>query len=117
MENIVGKNLALGIGEGFMDNMAAVNRDIESAIEPLTAERNFKIGGEIDAPVALGTGGRGISSINSGNQSIDKLVSALSKNSNTKLVLQVDKKTLGQIVVEGINDITKLTGVIPLAIV
>ena len=116
MESIVGKNLALGIGEGFMDNMKDVNKDIESAIKPLTAERHFKIGGEIEAPVAVGTSGRSVAPINSGNQSIDNLAAALTKNNNTRLVLKVDKKTLGEITVEGINDITKLTGVIPLAI-
>ena len=35
MENVVGKNLALGIGEGFSDEMKNVNRDIVRSINDL----------------------------------------------------------------------------------
>jgi phage-related protein len=110
MENIVGKNLALGIGEGFMDNMAGVNKDIEKSIAPLT---HMSVSGTISGPSALSTSASGLKPINAGSTSIEALAKALNNN-NKKIILQVDKRTLGQITVEGINDITKLTGSIPL---
>lgn len=109
MENIVGKNLALGIGEGFVSNMAAVNKDIVKAIDPLT---HMSVNGSIDAPALLNTNANGLKPI-SGDNSINNLVTALG-NTNKPIILQVDKRTLGQVVVDGINDITKLTGAIPL---
>jgi phage-related protein/uncharacterized protein YoxC len=36
MANVVGKNLALGIGEGFEDNIKGVNADIEASMNPIT---------------------------------------------------------------------------------
>lgn len=33
MENVVGKNIALGIGKGFADNISDVNKDISDAID------------------------------------------------------------------------------------
>lgn len=116
MESIVGKNLALGIGEGFMKNIAGVNKEIEDSIKPLTADRHFSIGGSIDAPVAMNTSNDRIAPIAKDSQSFDKLAALLGKREgNTTIVLQVDKTTLGKVVVDGINDITKLTGTIPLA--
>lgn len=108
MESVVGKNLALGIGEGFVDNMAAVNKDITKSIAPLT---NMSITGSIKGPSKLQTWSSGL--INTGNNSIDSLVKAIN-GSNKQIVLQVDKRVLGRITAEGINDITKLTGSIPL---
>ena len=32
MADVIGKNLALGIGQGFTDNIGAVNDEIENAI-------------------------------------------------------------------------------------
>lgn len=110
MENIVGKNLALGIGEGFVDSMTDVNKDITKSIAPLT---NMSLSGTISGPSALATSASDLKPVNAGSSSIDNLVKALA-NKNTNIVLKVDKKTLGQITVEGINDITKLTGSIPL---
>ena len=34
MENIIGKNLALGIGKGFEENIGKVNEQIQNAIKP-----------------------------------------------------------------------------------
>jgi hypothetical protein len=103
-------SMALGIGEGFMDNMAGVNKDIEKSIAPLT---HMSVSGTISGPSALSTSASGLKPINAGSTSIEALAKALNNN-NKKIILQVDKRTLGQITVEGINDITKLTGSIPL---
>lgn len=48
METMIGKNLALGIGEGFDENMADVNRKINNAIEleDININRNGGIGGK-----------------------------------------------------------------------
>lgn len=117
MESIIGKNLALGIGEGFMKNIEGVNKEIEDSIKPLAADRHFTIGGSIEAPVAMNTSNDRIAPIASESNSLDRLTALLgNKQGNTTIVLQVDKTTLGKVVVEGINDITKLTGTIPLAL-
>lgn len=95
MENVVGKNLALGIGEGFMSNIAGVNKEIENSISPLSHASNFSIKG-----------------INTDSK-LDNVLSALTGN-NQPVILQVDGKTLGQVVVNRINQTTKQTGAIPL---
>ena len=51
MENIIGKNLALGIGKGFEENIAGVNKEIQSAMNfesPTVNVRKSIIGGETD---------------------------------------------------------------------
>ena len=50
MANVIGKNLALGIGEGFEDNIKGVNDEITSAMDiaspTVTVRRNFANSGE-----------------------------------------------------------------------
>ena len=115
MENVVGKNLALGIGEGFVENMKAVNKDIESAMKPIST--GYSITGNIEAPAAMNANRSSVAPVDASNPTLDKLVEALgNKSNNSTIVLKVDKRVLGQVTAEGINDITKLTGNIPLVI-
>lgn len=115
MENIVGKNLALGIGEGFMDTITDVNKEIIKSMEPLTEARTFSIDGEVAAPTPIVTSRTPMKPINTENTSVDKLAGTIASQKGT-IVLKIDKKVLGEVTVEGINDITKQTGVIPLVI-
>lgn len=112
MKNQVGKNLALGVGEGFMSSIKDVNKEIEDSMQPLTQARSFSITGNINAPEALGFGTSAIKSINTDNK-LDNVLSALTSN-DKPIILQVDGKTLGQVVVNRINQTTKQTGAIPL---
>ena len=44
----------------------------------------------------------------------ERIAAKQSGNSNKPIYLVVDKRVLGEVSAEGINDITKLTGTIPL---
>lgn len=115
MKSLIGKNLALGIGEGFVNTMTDVNKDIIKSMEPLTQARSFDIVGEVDVPQSLNTARTPMKPINTENTSVDKLAGAITSQKG-RIVLKIDKKVLGEATVEGINDITKLTGEIPLLI-
>lgn len=112
MKDEIGSFLALGIGEGFTDEMASVNKEIEKSMIPLTQARTFSITGNLDAPASLNYSGSSLRGIAT-DTSYSNLLNALG-NTNKPIILQVDKRTLGQVVAEGINDITKISGAIPL---
>lgn len=112
MEDEIGSFLALGIGEGFTNEMNSVSKEIEKSMIPLTQARTFSITGNVSAPTALNYSGSSLKGIAT-DTSYNNLLTALG-NTNKPIILQVDKRTLGQVVAEGINDITKITGAIPL---
>ena len=98
-----------------MDNIAGVNKEITAAVKPLTQARTFSITGEIEPITPLSMTRTSMKPINTENTSVDNLAKALNSKPGT-IVLKIDKKVLGEATVEGINDITKQTGVIPLVI-
>lgn len=113
MEDKVGRFLAAGIGEGFMSEIGGVNREIENSLKPLTAARSFSISGNVEALAPLGSGTGSISPIDGNNRFINRLASAMSGDGRP-IILKVDKRVLGQVSAEGINDITRLSGEMPL---
>ena len=114
MKDKVGKYLALGIGEGFVSEMGAVNKEIQDSMKPLTAARNFSISGEIEAPVAIKANSGSLASLENNNGWFTKLASTLNGNDSKQIILQVDGKTFAQASINSINQLTKQTGSLPL---
>ena len=114
MRDKVGKYLALGIGEGFVDEMGAVNKEIQDSMKPLTVAKSFNITGNIQAPAPIKTNGGSIDSLENNSGWFNKLATAINGNDEKQIILQVDGKTFAQTSISCINQLTKQTGSLPL---
>ena len=114
MRDKIGKYLALGIGEGFVDEMGAVNKEIQDSMKPLTVAKSFTITSDIQAPVPVKTNGESIASLESNSGWFKNLVTAINGNGEKQIILQVDGKTFAQTSISCINQLTKQTGSLPL---
>jgi len=66
-ENIIGKNLALGIGKGFEDNIKGVNKEIQNAMN--FESPTVKINKNVQGGEAAGANGRTINVYQTNNYS------------------------------------------------
>lgn len=115
MENQVGKYLAEGIGVGFMNEMADVNKDIENSLAPITAARNFTVHGSFNGLTPLTETSGNIAPINNGGQWYDAAMSARSEDTRP-IILKVGEKVLAETTFKAWNRYVDQTGSIPVKV-
>lgn len=115
MKNQVGKYLAEGIGVGFMDEMTAVNKDIEESITPLTKARSFSVHGSFGGLSPLAASGGNLAPIATNNKSIDGLVASM-RSDDRPLILKVGEKVFAETTFNAWNNYVKQTGSCPVKV-
>jgi phage-related protein len=115
MRDQVGKYLAEGVGVGFMDEMASVNKDIENSIDPLTKPRNFTVHGAFDALTPIMASGGINAPVNSRIQSIDNLTASIRGN-DRPLILKVGEKVFAETTFKAWNNYVDQTGACPVKV-
>jgi hypothetical protein len=112
MRDQVGKYLAEGVGVGFMDEIASVNKDIENSIDPLTKPRNFTVHGAFEAFTPIMATGGITAPVNSRQTSIDNLTAAI-KGSDRPIILKVGEKVFAETMFNAWNSYVGQTGNCP----
>ena len=115
MRDQVGKYLAEGIGVGFMDEMASVNKDIEKSITPLTEARSFSVHGSFAGLSPLAATGGNFAPIATNNKAIDGLESSM-QGDNRPLILKVGEKVFAETTFNAWNNYVKQTGSCPVKV-
>lgn len=117
---------AVGLINGFIKSInwciGIINKipGVEIGKIGLLEVPKFAKGGIVDSATIAMIGEQGkeaVVPLENNTEWMDKLAARLNTNSNKPIYLMVDKKVLGEASSDGINDITRLTGKVPLVLV